>query len=118
MIIFVLGTLAQDDVAERVSAGRKPRGLSGRNCGIRVKAVAWAGGTHEAGSETVSWPKLVWLAECEDVRVIRCLHWRGAMGGRKKPRTDKKGGGATEDEDVVVFSREFHVPDLTCVAKT
>ena len=59
MIIFVLFTLVQTGVAKNVSAGRKPRGLSSRDCGIQVKTAASVGETHEAGSETASWPMLV-----------------------------------------------------------
>ena len=44
------------------------------------EAVAWAGGSDESGSETVSYdPSWFWPAECEDIRVVyllkRCCGW-------------------------------------------
>ena len=50
-------------------------------CGIWFEAAAWAGWTHGAGSETVSYDlSWFWPAECEEYLQS------GVVGGEKKPR--------------------------------
>ena len=47
-----------------------PKGFQVAGSGVRVsEPVAWAGGAHEAGSETISYDlSWFWPAECEEIR--------------------------------------------------
>ena len=48
------------------------------------EAAAWAGGSHAAGSETVSYDlSWFWPAECEDIRVGYLLKRCGGWGKEK-----------------------------------
>ena len=60
-------------MAQSKITGRKPIGLPGRGMWNPVsQAAAWAGGTREPGSETISYDLgWFWPAECEYIRVER-----------------------------------------------
>ena len=56
------------------------------------EAAAWAGGSHGAGSETISYDlSWFWPAVCEDICVGYLLKRCGGWGKEKSER----GGGAT-----------------------
>jgi len=73
------------------SLGESPKGFQAAGYGTRVsEATAWAGGTHEAGSETVSYD-LSWFWHCEDVRVRWISSKSGVVGGKKETRNAEGG---------------------------
>ena len=75
-------------VAKSEFTGRKPEGLSGRKMwNPGSEAAAWAGGSHGAGSETVSYDLSWFLAS--GVRSYLGgpnIFASGVVGGEKKTR--------------------------------
>ena len=75
------------------------------------ETAAWAGGTHEAGSETFSFGlSWFWPAECEDIRVDRISSRVVWWVGKRKTREAE---GRLLCEEVEVSSKEKHVPDYS-----
>ena len=95
VFIFVLWVYMWG-VAKSESARRKPAG-----CQIRVEAAAWAGGSHEAGSETIPYD-LSWFlpVECEDIWVGYVVKRYPGWGKEKRER--RRSWFPTKEE---------HVPD-------
>ena len=49
------------------------------------EVAAWAGGSDESGSETISYdPSWFWPAECGDIRVVYLLKRCGGRGKEKR----------------------------------